>query len=206
MNSSFWRDVWAAFDEIDAYTARLREWASGGADAATGLAPLHDAALARIRALMAHVASDGRRVTDSPVTEGLTYAFDERVMQQLPDGLKIHWPLLQATLYGVSNGGERFYALVSATAAAAGGSQTKEVLCFLLANGFVGMHVGAPEKVREAYDRLRRSIDTSVPQRPSDEPGGPIRPRRWLRASALLVAVCLAFAGVVMMTLLTNCE
>jgi type VI protein secretion system component VasF len=84
---------------------------------------------------------------------------DELVLRRLPKNLRQSWPLLQAELYGMTDGGEKFFQLIDEKLLEVQPSPLLlEVLLYCIGHGFLGRFVTEPAKVLAYKDRLKERL------------------------------------------------
>ncbi|MBL9045592.1 MAG: DotU family type IV/VI secretion system protein [Myxococcales bacterium] len=84
---------------------------------------------------------------------------DELVLRRLPKNLRQNWPLLQAELYGLTDGGEKFFQLIDEKLLEVQPSPLLlEVLLYCIGRGFLGRFVTEPAKVLTYKDRLKERL------------------------------------------------
>jgi type IV/VI secretion system ImpK/VasF family protein len=101
--------------------------------------------------------------------KALVIYFDERVMNSLPEYLRLSWPLLQTDFTGSTAGGEDFYRFIEA---ALDDPKTPslvfEVHYFCLRHGFKGKHTNALATIAAIERRLVARIELPPPS-PANE-------------------------------------
>lgn len=168
------------------------------------LQELHGRVDARVAKLYQELAHEEGR--DLAITALVLY-LDERIMDRLPDYLRLGWPLLQAKRLGSSTGGDDFYRFANELVAAPNTpSFVLEVYYFCLEQGFVGRYANDLVSIEEHKQRLRGAIDlprvaseTPDTAEVSTEVGSPV-PASMAYAASLAVVVVIT-AG---LTLLSN--
>lgn len=84
---------------------------------------------------------------------------DELVLRRLSKNVRQNWPLLQAELYGLSDGGEKFFQLIDEKLQEVQPSPLLlEVLLYCIGHGFLGRFVTEPAKVLTYKDRLKERL------------------------------------------------
>lgn len=103
------------------------------------------------------------------VRRALVIYFDERVMNSLPEHLRLSWPLMQTDITRSTAGGEDFYRFIEA---AFDDPKTPsivfEVHYFCLRHGFKGQYTDSLAKIDAVERKLLSRIEVSQPGRAAD--------------------------------------
>lgn len=115
------------------------------------------------RTLLGHLAKDlSAALGPSNAQEvllPLVFACDEQVLRRLPRSVQKTWPLLQAELFGITDGGEKFFQLVDEKLLQVQPMPLLlEVLLYCLGRGFLGRYVNEPAKLLPYKDRLKERL------------------------------------------------
>jgi type IV/VI secretion system ImpK/VasF family protein len=102
-------------------------------------------------------------------TKALVLYLDERIMERLPDYLRLSWPLLQLGYTRSATGGDDFYRFVNELRAKPSTpSFVFEVYYFCLANGFIGRYANDLASIERYQQWLAEAIE--LPRVSSDTP------------------------------------
>jgi len=117
----------------------------------------------KMRALLGRLAKDLSALLGpaeaQEVLLPLVLICDELVLKRLPKNARQAWPLLQAELYGINDGGEKFFQLIDEKLLQVQPSALLlEVLLYCLGRGFLGRYVNEPAKVLPYKDRLKERL------------------------------------------------
>ncbi|MEM9458694.1 MAG: DotU family type IV/VI secretion system protein [Myxococcota bacterium] len=172
-----------------------------------GLQDLHQWVVGRLETLRQQLAHEQGR---EQAMLALIYYFDERIMTQLPEYLRMAWPLLQIEHTGQRIGGDLFYQDIDDLRRdPSTPSFVFEVYYFCLSNGFIGRYANEPASIERYEQWLQESITLAeVPPDSADSADtaeidtGDERPMpAWAAYAVALVAVVLLTA---LLTLLSN--
>nr|WP_255216334.1 DotU family type IV/VI secretion system protein [Pseudenhygromyxa sp. WMMC2535] len=143
------------------------------------------------------------------VRRTLLIYFDERIMGDLPDYLRLSWPLLQTEVTGSTSGGVDFYRFVEVDLDEPGTpSLIFEVEYFCLRHGFRGRLASALAEVEGYERRLLLRIKRPKLQGAAGLEGGPAPRlgRPWPVWAYYAIAFVLAVVFVALVTTATNHE
>lgn len=106
-----------------------------------------------------------------------TILVDEMVLRRLAESEQAQWRLLQRQLFGIDDGGERFYELADSSLRRPDvAPMVFEVLHFCLTAGFVGRHIGNTARLRHYKEQLAARIPRpEATARPAPAPA-PVEP------------------------------
>ncbi|HRI50968.1 MAG TPA: DotU family type IV/VI secretion system protein [Pseudomonadota bacterium] len=182
--------VWSS---IGAALAQVRELAAAGASAdAQSIAELRR----RLRALLNPLRSElttalGKSEAYELLLPLVIYC-DELVLNKLAKPARPAWPLLQAELFQINDGGERFFQMVDERLQQAQAPRLLlEVLYYCLGCGFLGRYVSEPAKVLPYKTQLAERLQLHAGE---NRPPSPYR-RAERRARAAQVEPAAARPG-----------
>lgn len=109
---------------------------------------------------------------------------DELVLNKLPKSVRPAWPVLQAELFQINDGGERFFQMVDEKLQQTQASRLLlEVLYYCLGCGFLGRYVSEPAKVLQYKTQLAERLQLHAKE--SRPPSQYRRAERKARSSAV---------------------
>lgn len=149
-----WRGIVSTVQEVD---AAAEASAAAGAEA---LPELRKKLRGHLGQLATSLSRELGPAEAQEVLLPLVFSYDEMVLKRLPKNARQAWPLLQAELFGINDGGEKYFHLVDEKLTQVQPSMLLlEVLLYCLGRGFLGRYVNEPAKILPYKERLQERLD-----------------------------------------------